>query len=208
MKEKIIAAIKAKFPAINLSKKRLEAIAAKIETKVIDDETKIDAAIIAYDDFNPLADIAKQDDTIRNLEAKAKATPPKKDEPPEPPAPVITDDTPEWAKAMIEQNKILAQGLSALQGEKIAGTIRQKATDKLTGVPASYWGKRVLPDKEEELDAFVTDVQADYDAFKKDLTEQGLSVLPAPKGGLPVDPKNPVKPASKEEVAAVVKDIM
>jgi hypothetical protein len=208
MKEKIIAAIKAKFPAINLSKKRLEAIAAKIETKVIDDETKIDAAIDAFNDFNPIADIAKTDDTIRNLEAKAKAPTPKKDELPEPPAPpVITDDTPEWAKAMIEQNKILAQGLSALQGEKIAGTIRQKATDKLTGIPASYWGKRVLPDKEEDLEAFITDVQTDYEGFKKELTDQGLSVLPAPKGALPVDPKV-VKPASKEEVAAVVKEIM
>ena len=190
MKEKIIAAIKAKFPTVNLSKKRLEAIAAKIESKVIDDETKIDAAIVAYDDYNPLVDIAKQDDTIRTLEAKAKATPPKKDDAPTPtPAPVITDDTPEWAKAMIEQNKTLAAGLAALQGEKLATTMRQKATEKLKDIPASYWGKRVIPEKEEEMEAFVADVQADYAAFKKEMTEAGISVLSVPKSGEAPDPK-------------------
>jgi hypothetical protein len=153
MKEKIIAAIKAKFPNVNLSKKRLEAIAAKIEAKVIDDETKIDAAITTYDEYNPLVDIAKH------------------------------DDTPEWAKAMIEQNKLLAQGLSALQGEKIATTMRQKAIDKLKDVPASYWGKRVIPEKEEEMDAFAAEVQTDYAAFKKEMTEAGISVLSVPKSG-------------------------
>lgn len=184
MKEKIIAAIKAKFPTVNLSKKRLEAIAAKIEAKVIDDETKIDAAITTYDEYNPLVEIAKQDDAIRNLEGKLK-TPPKKDEPGVPPVPVITDDTPEWAKAMIEQNKLLAAGLSALQGEKAQSTIRTKATallsEKGKEVPVSYWGKRPLPEKEEELEAFITEVQTDYTAFKQEMTDAGLSVLPTPK---------------------------
>jgi hypothetical protein len=187
MKEKIIAAIKAKFPTVNLSKKRLEAIAAKIEAKVIDDETKIDAAITTYDEYNPLVEIAKQDDTIRSMESKLKP-PVKKDEPIVPPVPVITDDTPEWAKAMIEQNKLLAAGLSALQGEKVATTMRQKAIEKLKDVPASYWGKRVIPEKEEEMDAFVADVQTDYTAFKKELTEAGISVLSVPKSGETPDP--------------------
>jgi hypothetical protein len=188
MKEKIIAAIKAKFPTVNLSKKRLEAIAAKIEAKVIDDETKIDAAITTYDEYNPLVEIAKQDDTIRSLEAKTKP-PVKKDEPVVPPVPVITDDTPEWAKAMIEQNKLLAAGLATLQGEKVASTMRQKATEKLKDVPASYWSKRVIPEKEEDMEAFVADVQSDYTAFKKELTDAGISVLSVPKSGETPDPK-------------------
>lgn len=188
MKEKIIAAIKRMFPNVNLSKKRLEAIAAKIEAKVIDDETKIDAAITTYDEYNPLVEIAKQDDTIRNLEGKLKP-PTKKDEPVIPAVPVITDDTPEWAKAMIEQNKLLAAGLSALQGEKIMTTMRQKVTEKLKDVPASYWGKRVIPEKEEDMDAFIADVQADYTAFKKEMTEAGISVLSVPKSGEAPDAK-------------------
>lgn len=188
MKEKILAAIKAKFPAVNLSKKRLEAIAAKIEAKVIDDETKIDAALDAFNEYNPLSDMAKQDDTLRNLEAKVKAAAPaKKDEPVKVEPVVVDDDTPAWAKALIEQNKILSTGLAALQGEKAVSSIRAKATEKLSEkgkeVPASYWGKRTLPEKEEDLDAFVNDVQTDYTAFTKELTEKGLSVVGAPRTG-------------------------
>jgi len=215
MKEKIIAAIKAKFPAINLSKKRLNEIAAFIEKKVIDDETKVDAALDSYNDFNPIADIAKQDDTIRNLEAKLKAAqPPKKEEVKEDPPIEVTDDTPAWAKALIEQNKKLNEGLTALQGEKIKTTIHGKITDKLNEkgkeVPASFWGKRIIPDKEEEIEAFVTEVQTDWSGLVKESTEKGLSMLSAPKSSAapPVDSKvvSPEIKAFVEKQAAMNKN--
>lgn len=190
MKDKILAAIKAKFPGVNLSKKRLEAIAAKIELKVIDDESKIDAALATYDEYNSLAELAKQDDALRNLEAHKKANPGKKEDPIKPievVEPPLDENTPAWVKLILEQNKKLSEGLAAIQGEKAQSTIRTKLTTLLSEkgkeVPASYWGKRAIPEKEEELDAFVTDVQTDYSAFKKELTEQGLSVLSAPRAG-------------------------
>jgi len=190
MKEKIIAAFKVKYPGINLSKKRLDAIAAKIEAKVIDDETKIDAALAAMDEVYPFADIAKDDDKVRTLEAKLKTpageTPAQKAarEAAEAAAALETDkDTPAWAKALIEQNKTLAQDLAAIKGEKVANTIKGKATELLKEVPVSYWGKRAIPDTEEALQDFVTEVTADYATFKKEMTDQGLSVLSAPKTG-------------------------
>ena len=182
MKEKIIAAIKAKFPAINLSKPRLNAIAAKIEAKIIDDETKIDGALDTYNEYNPLADIAKADDKLRDLESKSKGK--KEDTPTEDKKEVAPpDDAPEWAKALIEQNKALAQSVAAMQGEKVQNSIKSKATEKLKEVPNSYWGKRALPEKDEDLDAFVTEVAADYAQFKQEMTDQGLSVLAAPRAG-------------------------
>lgn len=190
MKEKIISAFKAKYPGINLSKKRLDAIAAKIEVKVIDDETKIDAALAAMDEVYPFAEIAKDDDKVRTLEAKLKAppgeTPAEKAarEAAEAAAALETDkDTPVWAKALIEQNKTLAQDLAAIKGEKVANTIKGKATELLKEVPLSYWGKRAIPDTEEALQDFVTEVTADYATFKKEMTDQGLSVLSAPRTG-------------------------
>lgn len=185
MKEKILAAIKTKFPAVNLSKARLDAIAAKIEAKVVDDESKIDAELDAYNDYNPLAETAKADDKVRGLEAKLKA--PKTD----PPAPktddpkpeTIPDDAPSWAKALIQQNETIAKELATIKGEKVAGTIKEKATTMLKDVPVSYWGKRALPEKEEDLEAFVTDVTTDYTAFKQEMTNQGLSILSTPKTG-------------------------
>jgi hypothetical protein len=185
-KDKIIAAIKAKFPAINLSKKRLDAIADSIEKKVIDDETKIDAALDDFNHYNPLADMAKADDTMRNLNAKVKELEKPKDnkektettttEP-------VDDGTPSWAKALIEQNKTLASDLAALKGDKIANSIRSEATKKLSEIPESYWSKRALPEKAEDLDAFVTDVQTDYGAFTQELTNKGLAKFQAPAAG-------------------------
>lgn len=190
MKEKIIAAFKVKYPGINLSKKRLEAIAIKIEAKVIDDETKIDAALAAMDEVYAFADIAKDDDKVRTLEAKLKT--PAGETPAEKAAREaaeaaealkVTDDTPAWAKALIEQNKTLAQDLAAIKGEKVASTIKGKATELLKDVPVSYWGKRPIPESEEALQDFVTEVTTDYATFKKEMTDTGLSFLSAPRTG-------------------------
>ena len=200
MKEKIIAAIKAKFPAINLSKPRLNAIAAKIEAKIIDDETKIDGALDTYNEYNPLADIAKADDKLRDYESKLKGK--KEDTTTEEKKEVAPpEDAPEWVKALMEQNKAFAQSLAALQGEKIQTSIKSKATEKLKDVPGSYWGKRAIPDKEEDLDAFVTEVTADYAQFKQEMTDQGLSVLSAPRAGGASQAANKVSPEIQAFVA-------
>ena len=113
MKEKIIASIKAKFPAVNLSKARLDAIAAILEKKVTD-ENEIDAKLDEFNDYNPFADIAKQDDAMRNMQNKLKTAgqqnPTKKDsnhnqedggDPKD-----DDDDTPPWAKALMKSNCI------------------------------------------------------------------------------------------------------
>src|SRR5688572_20144875 len=80
MKEKIIAAIKALYPAANLTKKRLDAIAAKIEARCNADETQIDAQLTIYDDYNSIVEQAKTDDRIAAAELKAKKESSKKDE--------------------------------------------------------------------------------------------------------------------------------
>jgi hypothetical protein len=185
MKEKILAAIKAKFPAINLSKKRLEAIAAKIEEKVIDDESKIDAALTTYNEYNPLAEIASTDDKIRTAEKKAKESQSaakddpkdKKDEP------VVTTESvsDDPVMAMLKE---MRNELQTLKAEKAQSTIKSKAAEALKDVPEKFWNKRALPSKDDELEAFVADVTADYQEFSKDMTAKGLS-LPVPRSGTP-----------------------
>lgn len=194
IKEAILAAIKAKFPAINLSKKRLEQIATVIEKKVIDDETKIDAALTVYDEYNPLSEMAKTDDLNRGLAAKVKGleTPTKKDEKTEPAASAagsaaaadtLDDGTPTWAKTLIQTTQTMAQRLATLEGEKVQSTIMTKAKEALPGIPASYWAKRTLPVKEEDLEAFVTEVQTDYTALTQELTSNGVKLMNQPAAG-------------------------
>ncbi len=202
MKDKILAAIKAKFPKVNLSKTRLDAIVAKIETKVSDDETLIDAQIDEFNNFNPFTEIAKNDDVIRNYEAKLKSTGKYKENVID--LEVTPDDTPAWAKSLIEQNKVLSEGLAAIQGEKKTATIRSKVAVDLKEIPASYWGKRQMPEKDEDLGTFVEDVKADYSAFTQELANNGLKNIPAPGSGVQPSAKG-VSPEIKAFAEKTVK---
>jgi len=216
-KDKILAAFKLKYPGVNLSKTRLAAIATKIETKVIDDETKIDAALAAMDDAYAFTDIAKDDDRIRTLEAKIK-TPKKEDETPAEKlareqaealakAPV-DDDTPAWAKALIKQSETLASDLAAIKGEKVANTIKSKLEKELLkDVPVDFWDEWSLPTSDEALPAFAEKVTTKFAAINQQRTEQGLSAMAAPKSST-VPATGKVTPASKEEVASIVDNIM
>lgn len=188
------AQLKAKIKTlgVNLSTQRIDAIAAKLHaknpdlTEVADHDTRIDD----YNDLMPLADIAKQDDRVRTLEAKSKGQPPKNDDQDDddanddpPPAKdkgkkKNADEPPAWAKGLIET-------VSALTKEKTQTSMATKVADKLKDkVPPKYYAGRALPEKEEDLDAFVESIEADYTDFKQDLINQGLmNASGAPSGG-------------------------
>lgn len=188
MRDSILAKFKAKYPDVNLSKKRLDALADKLASKITD-ENEIDAKLDELNEMLPFADIAKQDDKIRDLEAKAKktpATPPKEKEEKEPEE---KDDTPQWAKALMQE-------VQTLKAEKVQQTIQQKVTghEKIKGIPAQFLKGKALPQKEEDIDAFVEEVANDYTAFKQELTNQGFAQTSKPVGSAgpgkePVDNK-------------------
>jgi hypothetical protein len=181
MKEKITAAIKAKYPAINLSKKRLEQISNVIEAEVIDDETKIDAALNLYNKYNPLTEMASNDDKLRTAEKKLKettsaATTNPTTDPPADDAKKV-DDTPEWAKALMTEVK-------QLKAEKAQTTIQGQLKEKLKDVnPLVNWNDWKQPESDEEATAFIDKVTAKSKEVEKTLTEKGLSALSAPRTG-------------------------
>lgn len=193
MKEKIIAAIKRLFPGVNLSKPRLEKIAAVIEKKVIDDETKIDDTIRAYNEDYSISDIAKEDDAVRDLKAKnkllsdGKSTDKPKDEDNGKPGKGDTanndDDVPSWAKTLIETNKSLQTTVQSLQADKAKTSTMDKLNKDLEGIPGVIWSKRMMPATEDEYTAFVADVKADWTAAEKDGLSANLKNLGNPGGG-------------------------
>lgn len=208
MKEKIIAAIKAKFPAVNLSKKSLDAIAAKIEPRVTE-ESQIDAQIDAFNDFNPIADIAKTDDTIADLRGKLKkAASPQAKETEETASveSVVSEDTQAHLKTLIEGIKNLTTEVAKLKSEKTQDAFASRAKADLKDVNPLIWKGRQIPQDDEAYAAFVTEVKADQAALDQQLADKGFSALGAPRGGIggkPTDGK-----ASKEEVSAVLDNIM
>jgi hypothetical protein len=132
--EIIKARLKALFPTANLSTKRLDALAAKLAPMPADDadDAAVDVILNQANDFNSFVEIAREDDRIRTLEAKANPEPTPTPTPTPTPAPTPTPtptptDVPEWAKVLLESNKALLEKVTTLETGKITETKKQTA---------------------------------------------------------------------------------
>jgi|GEM_PF-4248115 len=181
------AQLKAKLKTLgvkNLSQKRIDAIADRLHkkypdiTEVADHDTHIDE----LNELSPFEEIAKADDRVRTAEAKAKGQPPKKDDPDdvddidEPAKPNQGDEVPKWAQTLLDK-------VTKLETEKTQGSIRSQAAKKLKDIPEVFWSKRALPEKEEDLDDFISDVETDWTALKQDKNNQILTGGTTPASG-------------------------
>lgn len=211
MREKILAQLIAKHSGV--SKKALGLIADKLAKKVTE-EGGIDDAITGFDNavgIKEFADDLQREGDSRVGEAKKeweKKNPPKPaktDEPTDDPKPA--EDTPAWAKALLDK-------VDRLEREKAVGTNASKAEAALKDVPKSFWKGRTIPEKEDDLQAFIDSVTTDFTAFKQEQIDAGLMQLTPPvdgggSGGKPVNDKaieadikswaNKGKPATNEK---------
>jgi hypothetical protein len=214
MKEKILAKLLIKYAG--LSKTFLGQLAEKLSASVTAEDqiegklTELDSLPISVQDL--ATEFQKEGDRrvteAQKAWAKANPTPPapgKTEGDPNPPPPV-PDDTPAWAKALVESNKTLLEKVGNLEKEKQANSIIETLTTKLEGVPEKFWKKRVLPEKTEDIDAFVTDAKADFESITQTKVEDDLSKIPKPAGGN--GKGKDTKAASKEELDAVVPNII
>lgn len=181
MKALILIALKQKYP--NVSAKFLGLWADKLAQKATE-ESQIEGVINELDNLPiSISDLATEfqkegDRRVATFEKQKPVVKEKKEGEAEP----ADDPTmPTWAKAILEQNKTLATQLQTIQAEKQTGTIREKASSALKDVPALFWNKRALPGKDEELDAFIADVQADYKELTKDTTPAANPIGWTPK---------------------------
>lgn len=148
MKNKIIDAIKRLFPGVNLSKNRLDAIAAKLENKVT--EENLDEKLTEYNDLMDLTQIAKDDDRLRTAESKVPKT--TTTTPKEPAAePEETDPM----KIMLNELKALREDVSNMKAKETQQTLAQKfaANEKFKDykIPETLL-KKFVPGKEEDLE--------------------------------------------------------
>lgn len=172
---KIAGRLKALFPKANLSTKRIDVITAKLESKVSDDadDTAIDEVVNQANDFMDFEAIAKEDDRIRTLEANQKkgdegGDPPKDDKTPEQPK----DDTPEWAKALLNKVEALEKGKVT---ESKANTVADlfSKSEILKGLPENQkqsWLKRVNLEA-EDLSAEVSALETEYTELKQSIVD-------------------------------------
>lgn len=213
-KEQIIAAIKAKFPKVNLSKKRLDAIAAKKVFEGVEEAADLDAKIVELDEIMDFADLAKQDDTQRNLAAKLKAVedqlnPEDKDKDKEKPKETpLPEGMPEWMKPFMEAQRVQAEQLGKILSREQTTTVAEKlkADKRLEGVPAYVLKLAGVP-TEENYETHVENIVAEYTAAQADSTNNDFTKVPKPIGSNQKVDISTIKPATKEELDSVYKEI-
>lgn len=136
--------VRALFPNANLSNKRMDELSARLAQKPVDDadDAVIDELLNNANDFMPFADLAKEDDRIRSLEANQKkpdATPaPDPTVPPvvEPTVTPPSDAIPSWAKTIMETvnelktGKIIESKTQAARAEFDKSEVFKSTTEK------------------------------------------------------------------------------
>ena len=171
MQDKIKAQLKTKFPGVNLSKERLDAIADKLSTKITE-ESEIDAKLDELNDLYPFAEIAKNDDRERT---KKKTEQPK-------PQPKEQDDNEPDLKAMFAE---LKSKLDSMEKEKHANKLQETLLKKVSEkkIPASFVKGRTI-ESEDQLDSVLQEIETDFTAVKQELVNQGFSQSTTPIGGV------------------------
>jgi len=189
LKNKLIAALKAKGLG--------EGIANLIN---ISDESEIEGAIASITASLPtlskeqkIADKEVQSEIDRRVTMaldKKKITP-------EPPTPTPTnDETPEWAKGLIEQNKALNDKITAIETGKLTESKQQQAlsalqkSDVLNDSIKSKWVNRIDLNSEVSFEDQVKGLESEFTELRQGMVDQTALAGSSPmlsKGGAPSD---------------------
>lgn len=189
--DKVKARLRALFPKANLSKARLDAIAAKLAEKPADDATdeQVDEVINDYNEVFNFDQIAKDDDRIRTLESRA-ANPPKTEEE----EPKVDDETPAWAKALLSK----VEQLESQQRVKSI-TERFNSDPRVKDIP-DFIRKGYIPSGEDDFEEKVSELA---DSFKEYADKHKIAAYPNDVPGAGTPPRNPgakIKPKTLAEV--------
>lgn len=182
MKEKIIAAIKAKWPAVNLRKKRIDEIAARLESKITD-ENDIDAKLDDYNSVFSFADIAKQDDALAEAERKAKLPKPEQKAEPEIEETKPEDDTPVWAKALMQDIQTLkAEKVTNSRKSQYEALFKDVKNEKFKANELSKFDRLSFKD-DEDFNAYMESQKEFVNDFNQSQVNESLKGSPSIIGG-------------------------
>ena len=188
--EIIKARLKALFPKANLSQKRLDVLAAKLAPMPADDadDAAVDVVLNLANDFNSFEEIAREDDRIRTLEAKANPEPAPTTTPAPTPAPTPSD-VPEWAKGLLESNKALLEKVTTLETGKITDSKKQTAQSvfessevlkSLKPEIKSNWLNRIDVNSETPIEDQVKSLEIEFTDIRQAVAENTRYSGPVP----------------------------
>lgn len=230
-KQQVLLRLKPKVKAFGFNKKELMSVAAKIADNLTsaddasdeDVNAEIDTAIDAVlpylqvsqsfanrvieenrkknDDYDDPDGDDPSDSTNRQPDSDKKKSKNKEK----------NDDTPEWAKGLVQTVQTLNDEIAALKGEKVTTTRREKLESLLKD--AGTFGTRTLKsfnkmrfENDEEFEQFYSEVEEDLESYNQERADAGLSSLGDPPGaGSKKKEKNEV--LTDEEVIAIAKGL-
>ena len=188
MLEKILQALKTKYAHLGLEEQILKAIATRLAAAVKDD-TEIENTVKGVEEevklLQSVADkgrtsLTKAEEARKKLEKeleemRAKSNP----NPPTPPTEPKPDEMPEWARGLLQAVEKQNETIAAFQAEKQQQTAKERFLGQLKaqGVSEPFYKHhlgRTFKD-DAEMDAFVSELKADEQAFLQTQANTGLS---------------------------------
>jgi hypothetical protein len=116
------------------------------------------------------------------------------------------DETPAWARAILESNKTLSEKLAALEGEKVTQSRKQKLDAVIGKLPDNLkkpYSRISLKDMtDDEFETFITEMNTEVEGLAADFAAKG-AVIKTPIGGS-FSKKEP----SKEDAAKVIESLI
>jgi hypothetical protein len=195
MKQKILAQLKVKYSGV--ADEVLNGIADYLVATVTE-EANIDAGVTSV---SGLVDVMKREYDRRvsalvtdnqKLKADLLAAEKKKEEEKEDPKKgekkEDQKEVPDWAKALIEANKTLAEKVESFESGQVSKRRQAVIIEKLNAlkVPEKYYAKLVSGKTfkdDAEAEAFATEVETDWKAFEQEMADNGLSSTQKPTIG-------------------------
>jgi len=187
--EKILQALKTKYAHLGLEENILKAIATRL-VNAVKEESEIENAVKGVEEevklLQSVADkgrtsLSKAEEARKKLEKeleqeRAKSNPNLQNPPTSEPKP---DEMPEWAKGLLESVKKQNETIAAFQAEKQQQSAKERFLNQLKtqGVSETFYKHhlgRTFKD-DEEMNAFVSELKADEQAFLQTQANAGLS---------------------------------
>lgn len=194
MYQEILNQLKAKFQGVSenvlsrIAKSLAKTVTTSEQVKTAVDGTTLQQVIDSYADGR--ATEASQT-AVHNYEQKwqlkdgvkisqggaAEPTPTQTQQPTNPPTGGAADQTPQWAKTLIEQNKALTERIANLEGERTTTARKQQISTIVSKLPETLRKpyEHIALDKltEEEFNTLVSSVTTEVDGITSDLKAKG-----------------------------------
>lgn len=169
MKEKLIAALKNKYPNLGFSDKTMDNVGDYLSQTVTEEqgiEPAVNGAELLLKAFQGDIDRRVADAITKVKGEQRKADPQPKEKPEE-----QKEEMPSWAKGLFD--KLEAYERKEAQS-RMVDQVKSRLSDK---VPESFYrGRQLHAETEADADKLVETIQSEFTALKQDMINQGVFV--------------------------------